>query len=242
MKTNNINLTTELAEFVGIMLGDGNVNFKTNQITISCGIIDGTYITEYIPFLITKLFSKRTGFRKQNRGGFDCRFSSKEACNFLIKDMKITSPKINCKIPYQFFKSKILLKFCVRGLFDTDGGLHRHHQKSAQLKFTNKSFSLIQSLYLALKQLGYKPCTTIDHKEKNTFAIYLFSNDVKKYFNEVGSSNPKNQIKFKQWIEAGVVPLNSEIEKNVRLTREVQEKILNKNLDSLKIFGFGAES
>ena len=80
----------------------------------------------------------------------------------------------------------------------------------------------------------------MNHVEADTRTIYLFSSDVKRYFSEIGSSNPKNQVKFQQWIERGIVPLNIEIENQVKLTREIQEKILGKNLDSIKISGFGA--
>ena len=205
-------ITPELAEFIGIMLGDGNVNSKTYQITISCGEIDGTYIKDYIPNMVINLFSKRVSFRKINIGGIDCRFCSKKVAEYLTKEMGITSPKIDCSIPLFFFKDNGLLRACVRGLIDTDGGLHQHHVHSAQLHFTNKSRSLIESLRGALKQLEFKPSKIcLNNRKKKTYLIYLFDNDVRKYFQEVGSSNPKNKIKFRQWVEEGIVPLNKEI-------------------------------
>ncbi len=228
----------ELAEFIGIMLGDGCS--QRNQITISGGTIDGRYITEFIPRLIEYLFSKKVRFRKQARENFDCIFSSIEVYN-LLKEIGFVSPKVNCKIPENLFKDNDLLRSCVRGLYDTDGGLHKHHERSAQLHFTNKEHSLIYSLRKALIQLGFKPSNpTINHKEKNTFTIYLFSKDVKKYFKEIGSNNPKNQIKFKKWIETGIVPLNTEIENEIRLSKEIQESLLGKSLDTIKIAGYGA--
>lgn len=229
-----------LAEFYGIMLGDGCSQPKSYQITISGGTIDGTYITEYIPKLIWNIFSRKVRFRKIVREGFDCLLASKAACDLMAK-MEFVSPKINCKILEKFFSDEDLLKACVRGLFDTDGGLHRHHKRSAQLKFTNKSVTIIDSLQRALTQMGYKPSRTIDHKEKNTDALYLFSKDVKRYFTEIGSSNPKNQLKFTRWIETGIVPLNIEIEKEVRLTKEVQEALLGKSIDDIKFCGFAAQ-
>ena len=231
--------TVEFAEFLGIMLGDGCCHSNGYQITICCGTIDGTYITKHIPLLIKRLFSKKVRFRKIAREGFDCLFASKEIYE-LLKKVGFTSPKITCKIPTIFFDDNNLLRSCLRGLFDTDGGLHRHHRKSAQLKFTNKSLFIIDSLELALIQLGFKPARTIDHKEKNTRALYLFSNDVKKYFEEIGSNNPKNQLKFKNWIKTGIVPLNKDIAHKIRLTRIAQEKLLGKSLDTIKIVGFGA--
>lgn len=244
----NINVKTpkldsiELAEFVGIMLGDGCSQKRTYQITISGGTIDGSFISEYIPTLIEYLFSKKVRFRKMAKESFDCIFNSKEVHDMLFKRYNFSSPKTNCEIPCHFFDNPSLLKACVRGLFDTDGGLHKHHVKSAQLHFTNKSKSLIKSLRRALIHLGFKPSrSTINHKEKCTWTIYLFSEDVKKYHLEIGFKNPKNIIKYERWIETGIVPLNSEIEADTRLPKEVQEQLLGKKLDSLKIYGYGAK-
>lgn len=200
----------ELAEFVGILIGDGSINHKTNQIIISSGEIDGDYIKKYIPNLINRLFSKKVKFRKLSKGGLDCLFSSKLISTFLTKKMGFVSPKTNISIPKIFFSNTNLLKACIKGLFDTDGGIHRHHKKSIQLKFTNKSKPLIFSLQRALSILGYKVTNTID-KRNHIYSLYLFGKTVEKYSHEIGFSNPKNQIKFKQWISTGFVPLNSEL-------------------------------
>lgn len=203
--------TPELAEFLGIMLGDGCVYRVNSQITISCGEIDRPYILEYIPDLVEKLFSKKVSFRKMTEGGLDCRFASREVCCYLSNEFDFKSPRGECEIPPKFFMNNNLLRACIRGLFDTDGGLHRHHKNSAQLSFTNKSRNLIKSLALALEKLGYNPRITINHKRRNILTLYLFSYDVKKYFEEIGSSNLKNQIKFEKWIKEGIVPLNREL-------------------------------
>jgi len=205
-------ITPELSEFVGIMLGDGHLSKTNYQITISCGVIDGSYIANYIPHLIKKLFSKSVSFRQITKGGLDCRFNSKKVCEYLTSKMGIVSPKTSCTIPRYFFKYSNLLRSCVRGLFDTDGGLHRHHKNSAQLEFTNKSHFLIQSLRSALIQLGFNPSQiSINNREKGTFQLYLFDGDIRKYFKEIGSSNPKNNFKFKTWIKEGIMPLNREM-------------------------------
>ena len=231
--------SAKLAEFFGIMLGDGCCS--SNQITISGGTIDGTYISEYIPKLVAELFNRKVNFRKIAIESLDCLLHSVDVSS-MLRSMGFSSPKTNCQIPNFYFQNLVLLKACVRGLFDTDGGLHRHHAKSAQLKFTNKSAAIVDSLQCALLQLGFKPVRTMDHKEKNTHALYLFSSDVKKYFDEIGSSNPKNQLKFKKWIENGAIPLNIEIEEEIRLSKNVQEELLGKKLDSIKILGFGARN
>ena len=141
-----------------------------------------------------------------------CQFNSKKVCDYLINRIGLNFPKNNCYIPNNILNKSILLKSCIRGLFDTDGGLHKHHKYSTQLQFTNKSLPLIKSLRFGLIKLGYKPSNIgINHLEFNTFQLYLFNRDVKKYFREIGSNNPKNNIKFEEWINKGMMPSNSEI-------------------------------
>ncbi|MFC1648903.1 hypothetical protein ACFL1B_05590, partial [Nanoarchaeota archaeon] len=72
-------LNSDLAEFVGILLGDGCMTEINKQITISCGTIDGSYIHEHIPYLIKELFNRKTGINTTRSWGLaiHCRFSSK---------------------------------------------------------------------------------------------------------------------------------------------------------------------
>ncbi len=203
-------LTSELAEFVGIMLGDGCSNSKNYQLTISCGGIDGVYIREYIPLLVKRLFGKGVGFSKCSEGGIDCRFSSKKVFFYLKNNFQFSSPKLDVRIPYVFMSDPELLRSCIRGLVDTDGGVYRHHETSSQISFSNKLKSLTRSFVEALRVLGYTPAVSYSSK-KNLYHVYLFGDEVVKYFGEVGSRNPKNIIKFGKWRESGVMPLNKEI-------------------------------
>ena len=84
-------ITPNLAEFIGIMLGDGCIYKPNSQITISCGEIDKKYILQYILDLVKNLFSKNVSFRKITKGGLDCRFCSKKVCNYLNNEMNFIS-------------------------------------------------------------------------------------------------------------------------------------------------------
>ena len=41
-------------------------------------------------------------------------------------------------------------------------------------------------------------------------------------------------------MKTGVIPINVEIKNEIRLSKEVQEFLLGKSLDSIKIVGYGA--
>ncbi len=208
-----------LAEFIGILLGDGCI-YETNYgIGIICGEIDGDYIHSYVPALIRGLFRKKPRIdRIKDKGvSIRCYFYSKSIAQFLVETFGIpTGKKLEekLKIPTIFYEHNQLLKACIRGLIDTDGGVHRHHENSIQLQFANRSESLVESLQRALEYLGYTP--SISYREpRDTYNVYLFGEEVEKYLEEIGSSNPKNQVKYSLWQEEGKMPLNSEIENYV---------------------------
>lgn len=206
-------LSENLAEFVGIMLGDGHINLSNYQFTIACGAVDAEYITKHIPSLVSGLFSKEVHIKDFEGIYFHCVFSSKKVCEYLVDNIGMFGGrKLAVEIPDIFFKTVALLTGCVRGLFDTDGGLHRHHKHSAQLIFTNKCVSLVDSLKKALILLGYHP-SLYHNKKRKIYSLYLFNADVRRYFLKIGSSNHKNNIKFLRWIETGVVPNNSELKR-----------------------------
>ncbi len=204
-------ITPELAEFIGVLLGDGNINKKETQITIAGGTIDGTYLYHHVPTIIKKLFSKESTTKRLKGEGVQCRFSSKEVCNYLTRESKLIAvDKKKCGIPQELFRETRLLKPCIRGLIDTDGGLHRHHQKNCQLVFTNKSFTLIESLEKGFKKLSYAPKRSYE-KNRDIYKLYLFDKDVRRYFKEIGFNNPKHRTKFDRWIRHGFVPLNRDL-------------------------------
>ena len=85
--------------------------------------------------------------------------------------------------------------------------------------FYNTDSSLLNSVYTGFKKLGYKPAFIKNHsKDKfgdehrfNKFCIGLFTADVKRFYEEVGFGNFKNNLKYSSWVKNGRVPNNSEI-------------------------------
>jgi hypothetical protein len=220
------NLKEKEAELVGIILGDGHLAPKpTWTIVITCGKIDWKYIHEFVPNLMRKLFSRDPKFYHIWHNGFaiQCRLNSKSASTHLVNTYGLKhGKKINIKIPRILFKNKKNLRACIRGLIDTDGGIYRHHKKSIQIVFNNNEFSLINSLFKALTFLGYKPKISKEKVRQGKYKLYLFTEDSKKYYEEIGFNNPKNNIKFEHWLKYGNIPNHSEIED---IMTEIREKI-----------------
>ena len=123
--------SNNLAEFVGILLGDGslclkNVNSKCHnrlKITLDSNT-DKEYIN-YVSDLIENIFEIKPQINKRkNENAVDLFVFNKEIIIFLINNVGLKlSPKWNrALIPETFLKNKLDLAI-VRGYFDTDGAL-----------------------------------------------------------------------------------------------------------------------
>src|SRR3989344_2146034 len=202
----------QLAEFIGIYLGDGYLGPVSYEVSVSCGEIDYPYITNFIPNLMKRLFSiKPKIIYYKNSKGIKCYiFSKGVVMSFVNKYGFNSGRKIKPKIPNFIFEDDFMLKFCIRGLIDTDGGIYRHHKNSIQLAFYNSEYSLISSLKEAFLKLGYNP-KFCKYGTRDGYVLFLFTKEVEKYFKEIGSNNNKNILKFKLWKETGRVPKNNEI-------------------------------
>jgi len=102
-------------------------------------------------------------------------------------------------IPSWIHRNIIYQKACLRGLIDTDGSFYLHEyklngQKYRYLKlcFTNRSKPLLNSAFAIFKNLRLKAYLDGDH-------VSIYSRpEIKRYFQEIGSHNPKHLHKFKK--------------------------------------------
>src|SRR3989344_2537513 len=127
-------LTSELAEFIGILAGDGHVTFNTRQNKI---LITGNsktdleYITTYVKNLIETLFDiePRIIYRK-SKNALVIYFYSKEIVNFL-EDLGFYKLRSDIRIPSLIYQDFVMMKRFVRGLFDTDGCIFSSDKRGA---------------------------------------------------------------------------------------------------------------
>lgn len=124
----------EIAEFVGIMLGDGSIGIydckagskikRQHQLKVTLDSRNKEYI-EHVFSLMCKIFGvEPVIFFRKDENTADIRTFRKEKVMYAINDLKLKiSPKHGrMKIPEELMESSVD-KFVLRGLFDTDGSV-----------------------------------------------------------------------------------------------------------------------
>ncbi len=191
----------ELAEFVGIILGDGGIS--KYQVVITLHSKDDKKYSQFVLGLIKKLFGVIAGvYNKKNNLAINLVVSRKELVRFCAEKLKLkqgNKVKQQFDIPVWIKNNKHFSIACLRGLFDTDGCIFNHRYKSngryynyKKISFTSHSIPLLQSVFKILNRIKIKSRITKSGKDVRIDS----QNDVKKYFKIVNSHNPKYLKKY----------------------------------------------
>jgi len=190
------NFSKELAEFVGIVLGDGGIT--KNQVTITLHFKDDKEYSKFVIKLIKKLFKVPVSIYCDKKDSvIDLVVSRVGLVRYCVGKLGLmigSKVKHQIDIPKWIKRNKSYLMACIRGLVDTDGCLFKHRYKVKgknyiykKLAFANRSRPLLMSVFYALRDFKMNPRLTKDGKD-----VRLESKgDVRKYFSIINSHNPK---------------------------------------------------
>lgn len=196
-----------LAEFIGILLGDGNLSPYHIGITLSSE--EKQYIV-YVEDIIVKLFGVVPKiFRHKKVKAVTIVVNRKLLVDFCQKMGFEIGNKVahQVDIPQWIKENKEFSRECVRGLFDTDGCFFTHSyimnkKKYSYLKiaFTNASLPLVNSVAKTLINFGI-------HARMSKVRINNNGRDVRiddvrfvaKYIIDIGSHNQKHLDKIEKW-------------------------------------------
>ncbi len=191
-----------LAEFVGIMLGDGGVNQYHIGITLSSE--EKQYIL-FVNNVIKKLFAViPKKYKVKNAKAVRIVVNRKELVDFcqeigLVKGNKV---KQQIDIPKWIKNNREFSLVCVRGLIDTDGCFYNNSyivngKKYSYFKicFTSASALLIKSVHDILVDLGLRVIVSKTYAEVRI----VDSKSALKYIREIGSNNQKHLAKIAKW-------------------------------------------
>lgn len=183
----------DIAEFFGIMIGDGHVSPK--QIFVTLGTKELEY-AEYVSEIIQKVFKitpsifTRPSVDRSNKYR-NVYFGSVPAVKWLLSEGLVHDKvKSQVNVPRWIFTKDSYMKRFIRGFFDTDGSVYKLRY-GIQISLTNFSAPLLLSLQTMLNTLGYKPSRISVNK------VYLTRvDDVQRFFREISPRNPKHLRRF----------------------------------------------
>ncbi len=189
----------ELAEFVGIVMGDGGLT--QNQLVITLHCIDDFEYSTFVVKLLHKLFGVNPSkTRRLKSNVFSIRISRVKLISFCKSIGLVVGDKIKNQIdiPDWIKKSSHYKIACLRGLMDTDGCvvIHKYISNNKQyiykkLAFTSRSMPLLRSVCSIFEDLGLK------HRIGNNSDVRVEAvQNVKRYFEVVGTHNYKHLKRY----------------------------------------------
>lgn len=201
----------KLAEFLGILLGDGNLNKTSNCITIVGSLEDLIYFKKTVIPLINELFAINPYLKKRNdRNAYYIYFNSKKIMDFLSKELNLCrGNKVNAKIPELILHNSRLVPHFLRGLFDTDGCLKFSKQNKKinyypRIQFCFRDTKFSKEIAILLKKSDFK-FTEYTEKRVNGLRYYQISGEknLEKWMNLVGTNNLVHKTKYLLWKKHG---------------------------------------
>lgn len=215
-------LNERIAELVGAIIGDGCIRYRPDipqyYVEIVGDKIKEKDYFEYLTKIIKEELKLNVSVKIRGRG-LRLKTCSKELLEYLVFSLALPCNKDKGKkvtIPKNIIENHQLLIPCLRGIFDTDGSIffaNKGYRKDyPTIEINTTSENLAQQLSVVLShqfRIGFRK-----HQRGRFLCLYKISLNgelmVKKWFEEIGSSNSKNLIKFKKWecgdLNSGVIP------------------------------------
>lgn len=188
--------SAQLAEFCGILLGDGGITPR--QVTITLHRKDDREYARYVADICTKLFDVTPALCiRQKQNTITLILSRVALVAFLTQEIGLVAgnkTKQQVMIPEWIVQNPKYAIACARGLFDTDGSVFTHKYTSGgrsyaykKLGFTSVSVPLRRAFKETITSLG------IAARYAGNYDVRIDSiADVRSYFKLVGSRNPKH--------------------------------------------------
>ncbi len=231
-------LNNDMAELIGVIIGDGcicknskNIKSKSYKIFISGNPIeDKIYKEEYLPKLVKKCLNKKCRPRLAQNGALIIAFEN-EAFRLFLKNLGIKERKArNVKIPKPILKDRALLARCIRGIADTDFTLiftKKHTNKNCYPRISAQfaSFRLVKDLEKTLRRMDFTLNTRYNMKIKDPRGYSWITNQInlegpnnlKRWLNLIGFSNQRIITRYKVWKKYGYLKPKTTLPQRLRL-------------------------
>lgn len=244
-----IKYSSELAEFVGLVFGDGSVTFRkgTNKIRFQLrGDAKGDrdhYLQFVIP-LCNKFFEpilgkKVSSVEDRKKNSFGIAIESPKTKTFFEEIGINIGIKEELFIPNWIKENENYSKAFVRGLFDTDGSISYGKNNTAKNNFhivgtigiCSTSKNLIEETSQILKKVNIKHYLKnfkSQTNKKRAYKVTISRPHVREFITIINSHNPKHLTKYKIANKFGFCPPYT--------TFEQRKQILKGFVDPLSLY------
>ncbi len=191
----------DLAEFAGIMMGDGSITKR--QVAVTVHHKDDRVYSLFVKRLMQHLFDVKPSWTiRVKRSTIFVVISRTQLVKFCQSIGLVVGNKVKQQIdiPDWIMKDAIFRMACIRGLMDTDGCIynecHTINSKKycyPRLSFVSMSAPLRTSVFKIMKELDFSP------KIRNNRSVQLENKrEIARYFETIKSHNPKHLNRWKQ--------------------------------------------
>jgi len=189
----------QLAECIGIILGDGGVTKYQIRITLN-NKTDAQYAL-YIQRVFKNLFGISTSYvEKAAENAGEVIASSRNLVEFLATCDVYGGNKVarQAHVPSWILNNRSYALHCLRGLFDTDGCFyidrHQYRKKGYAhpgVNFTNRSKPLLDFFFETLQSFSFHPT-----RNSHYSVVLRREKEVIDFFQKIGTRNPKHRSRF----------------------------------------------
>lgn len=195
--------SVKLAEFIGIMLGDGCLSSRF-QVGIAFNAETDQAYGAYLQQLFQTLFGLSATIQpRTDSNGWTVVASSRTLVEHLQALGLVAGNKVTHQVdvPEWVLAKPSYQRACLRGLMDTDGSIYRYAHRvngftyeHVALCFTNRSQPLLHSVRRLLTEDGFRP-------RMRRYQVYLNRQaEIQRYFQIVGSHNSKHLTRFQKYL------------------------------------------
>ena len=191
-----------LANFLGILAGDGHMSPVSYEITISGhSHLDRDFLGGHVMGLFKRLFGL-DAFIREYENRMICRVYSKRLVVHLSRrfGLPLGKKKNHLHIPEEVSKNSGFLRAYISGLYDTDGSIYPHHRNSMAIDMSSRDENFREEVAGALQYLDFHP--TVNGKN-----VQLYRKDeIERFFEEIQPHNERHLKKYRTYKKLGFLP------------------------------------
>jgi len=185
----NVTDKNNLAYVIGVALGDGNLsnsNGRATRLRVSCDTKYPTIISSIVSALQKLLPKNKVSIVERDKNYVDVSCYSNKLESFLGWKAKAGSKeKQKVTIPNWIKSNKKYIKYCLRGLFETDGSVYVD-RKYKMANFVTIIPTLANDVMELIEKIGFKPnMQTLESTIKKTKYTIRISKNTEEFIETI---------------------------------------------------------